>query len=314
MPLVKITNRTSRPINVALSIIIPIHFHNELLPQQTWETQVQPDWCEHCDCCYSTGDHQPRSNCWNIVHSEQGLKEEELEKTLQETSTLLDGIKYLCLPNAADPTGKEHEQEAVDPSGTTETQAVETSKNALLGILTPEMLDRFTKFYSSKSDKVTLDLKPQSPNAEGSPTRQPQKSHLEGSPETTQSDSKSKGRNLRESPLDSLTSVFHDFSRFQRQNMKRRKGKSMQRKSDSDNVPSGDKDKTANILTEDREEEEDWELVESDMISRFNDQPTFNANETVYIGFNVLYQFEWHMNNDVKNNPGTRFKLVDTSM
>ncbi|KAA1115037.1 hypothetical protein PGT21_030031 [Puccinia graminis f. sp. tritici] len=373
MPLVKITNKTPYPINVALSIIVPIHFYNGLLPQQTWETQVGSVWFKF-ECREDDGSNRysvsqsamtlglfsltgasiaivavplaitglapiAGSSCtlltalagkpliaaaatpevltlttWiatNLtrktvyqIASEQGLKEEELEKTLQETGTLLDGLKYLCLPNTTDPTKEEPPQAPVNLPNTPDIQAVENSKKALLGLLSPEMLDKFAKFYSSKTEKIT----------DPKPTRQPQQSNPEPSP-IGQNNSNLKTKNVKESPLDSLTSVFHEFSKFQLQNMKRNKGKSKKRKSDLDKEDGGgdDDNESGKNCKEVHEAEDDWELVENEIISRFNNQPTFNANETVYIGFNNLYQFEWHTNKDIHQNQGTKFVLVDTS-
>jgi hypothetical protein len=233
------------------------------------------------------------------IASEQGLKDEELEQTLQETSTLLDGIKYLCLPAATDQaTCKDEPQESTDLDGKTGIQAVENSKNSLLGMLSPEMLEKFANFYSSKNNKIA-DAKSQ-------------KSDSTVSPSDNLNDAKSTKKNAKESPLDSLTSVFQEFTKFQHQDMKQKKRKSGKKDLDPDtgkyNVEVGKSHK--DFL---KHEEEDWELVEREMILSSNlDQPTFNANETVYIGFNNVYQFEWKMNPDRKNQ-ATKFRLVDTS-
>ncbi|PLW34809.1 hypothetical protein PCASD_12667 [Puccinia coronata f. sp. avenae] len=160
------------------------------------------------------------------------------------------------------------------------------------------MLEKFANFYSSKNNKIA-DAKSQ-------------KSDSTVSPSDNLNDAKSTKKNAKESPLDSLTSVFQEFTKFQHQDMKQKKRKLGKKDLDPDtgkyNVEVGKSHK--DFL---KHEEEDWELVEREMILSSNlDQPTFNANETVYIGFNNVYQFEWKMNPDRKNQ-ATKFRLVDTS-
>ncbi|KAH9473606.1 hypothetical protein MJO29_000677 [Puccinia striiformis f. sp. tritici] len=385
MPTVKITNKTSRPINVALSIIVPIHFQNELLPTQTWETQVGSVWfkfeCREDDgsnrysisqsamtlglfsltgasialvtfplaitglapiagssCAFLTAlagkplivaaatpevltlttwiaTNLTRKTVYQIA-SEQGLKEEELEKTLQETSTLLEGIKYLCLPTATNSPGEKTEEPG--RAGTPEFTPADTNiKNPLLGILDPELLNRFIKFYSSKTDgkiaHVEIQPEPQKP----SPFEVSPSNRQINDPNTTK-----RKKPVKESPLDSLTSVFHEFSKFQRQTMIKRKKRKLAKKDSSADLDPLHVDldpnsirasKTITNLDHQKAEEEDWELVEREIDSKGEDQLTLNVNETIFIGFNALYQFEWHINQDIGKNGGTKFKLVDKS-
>lgn len=235
------------------------------------------------------------------IASEKGLKEEELEQTLQETTTLLDGIKYLCLPTTSPDATKEAPRKPTDSGGTpVEIQAGETWKSSLLlgNIMSPEMLDKFLKFYSAKNDR-TLAV-PQTKKLE--PIAAP----------PFPSDPKTAALKVRKSSLDSLTSVLQELTKFHSQNKKHKRRKGKKKGLDSD----AREGTFCNTMEESGDEEQrvdEWEMVEGETGLKATDHhPCFNANQTIYIGFNSFYQFEWKINPDF-GNQGPKFMLVDTS-
>lgn len=44
MPIIRITNNTTQPLNLAVCFLLPVHFCNSLHPGQTWETDVGSIW------------------------------------------------------------------------------------------------------------------------------------------------------------------------------------------------------------------------------------------------------------------------------
>ncbi|KDQ06190.1 hypothetical protein BOTBODRAFT_193181 [Botryobasidium botryosum FD-172 SS1] len=65
MPLVRITNRTPYPLNIALSHICPVHFANAIEPGATWETYTGNVWFT-VECRV---DHGPGVNRYTTARS-----------------------------------------------------------------------------------------------------------------------------------------------------------------------------------------------------------------------------------------------------